>query len=121
MTLKSVGDQLPGGKFQDIIFEVEAKPHDLFYMEGNDLVMEVELTLVESLCGWGKTLRHINGSTFYYETVKCTSNGFEDRVPGWGMPSLTDPSVHLDLLLRFRVKLPEELTQEQKSCLMSVF
>ncbi|KAI0242075.1 hypothetical protein L0F63_003476 [Massospora cicadina] len=42
--VKAAGDQLPGGTFQDIKFEIVLKPHDVFRVEGNDLVMDVELS-----------------------------------------------------------------------------
>ncbi|KAJ9061219.1 hypothetical protein DSO57_1022645 [Entomophthora muscae] len=121
ITVKSAGDQLPSGKFQDIIFEIEPKPHEVFFLEGNDLVVQVNLSLLESLCGFRKPIPHLSGSVFYYDTDKCTANGFMDRIPGYGMPSLTESSHFYDLLVCFRVNLPEKLTPEQISCLHSVF
>lgn len=119
--VKAAGDQLPGGKFQDIEFEIVHKPHDVFRVEGNDLVMDVELTLLESLCGFSKTLYHISGSTFQYETDKCTPHGLADRIPECGLPDAADPMYSFDLLIQFKVKLPEKLTKEQIVCLRSVF
>lgn len=45
----------------DIIIVVEEKPHAVFRREGNDLLVDMEISLVEALCGFQRTIRHLDG------------------------------------------------------------
>ncbi|KAG0089051.1 hypothetical protein BGZ93_010069, partial [Podila epicladia] len=93
------GDEFPNGEIQDIVFTIEEKPHPLFTRRGDDLVLELELSLLEALTGFSKT---------------------EERYPGEGMPISKKPGQKGDLIVKFVVKFPKTLTSAQKEGLKKI-
>ncbi|KAG0378463.1 hypothetical protein BGX24_003781 [Mortierella sp. AD032] len=57
------GDELPNGATQDIEFVLEEKPHDTFTRRGDDLIVDLHLTLLEALSGFSKTVKTLDGRT----------------------------------------------------------
>ena len=50
------GDQEPGLEPGDIVIVLDEKEHPVFTRHGIDLVMKMQIDLVESLCGFQKTI-----------------------------------------------------------------
>ena len=50
-------DQTPG----DIIFVLTQVPHNTFTRKGHDIAMELPISLEEAICGFSRTIRHLNG------------------------------------------------------------
>jgi len=57
------GDQEPGLEAGDIIIVLDEKEHKTFKRNGMDLIMEMELQLVEALCGFHKTIETLDERT----------------------------------------------------------
>ena len=54
------GDQEPGLEPGDIIIVLDEKEHPRFRRHDNDLIMDMELPLVEALCGFHKTIETLD-------------------------------------------------------------
>ena len=54
------GDQEPGLEPGDIIIVLDEKEHSRFRRHDNDLIMEMDLQLVEALCGFHKTIETLD-------------------------------------------------------------
>lgn len=54
------GDQEPGLEPGDIVIVLDEKEHPQFRRRGTDLIMQKELTLVEALCGFHKTIKTLD-------------------------------------------------------------
>ena len=63
------GDQEPGLEAGDIIIVLEEKEHDVFSRHGQDLVMSLDITLVEALCGMTKTITTLDKRTLVISTI----------------------------------------------------
>ena len=50
-------DQTPG----DVIFILTQVPHDTFTRKGHDIAMELTISLEQAICGFSRTIRHLNG------------------------------------------------------------
>jgi len=50
------GDQLPGIEPGDIVVILDEKPHPVFKRQKENLVMNMEIDLVDALCGFQKTV-----------------------------------------------------------------
>lgn len=50
----------PGITAGDVVIVVEEKPHVMFTRDGHDLAMEMEIELVEALCGFTRTITHLD-------------------------------------------------------------
>ena len=55
------GDERPGTTPADLVFIIEEKPHQKFSREGNDLVYNAKLPLVDALCGATVNLTTLDG------------------------------------------------------------
>ena len=55
------GDERPGATPADLVFIIEEKPHQKFSREGNDLVYNARLPLVDALCGATVHLTTLDG------------------------------------------------------------
>ncbi|KAF9430421.1 hypothetical protein BGZ76_000844 [Entomortierella beljakovae] len=117
------GDEYPNGAIQDIVFIVEEKPHPTFKREGDDLIAPLELTLLEALTGFSKTIKTLDGKTLPVSTSgsRVIQPGQEERFPGEGMPISKKPGQKGDLIVQFNVKFPEQLTSVQKETLKKIF
>ncbi|KAG0277275.1 hypothetical protein BGZ95_006201 [Linnemannia exigua] len=116
------GDELPNGATQDIEFVLEEKPHDTFTRRGDDLIVDLELTLLEALSGFSKTVKTLDGRTLPVSasSSRVVQPGQEERFPGEGMPISKKPGQKGDLLVRYVVKFPTQLTAAQKDGLRKV-
>ncbi|KAG0197287.1 hypothetical protein BGX28_009227 [Mortierella sp. GBA30] len=116
------GDEYPNGAIQDIVFTLEEKPHPVFTRRGDDLIMNLELTLLEALTGFSKTIKTLDGKTLPVSASasRVTQPGQEERFPGEGMPISKKPGQKGDLIVKFDVKLPTHLTATQKNTLKTL-
>jgi DnaJ-class molecular chaperone len=54
----------------DIIFLLVEKKHDLFRRNGNDLLMETEIPLIEALAGFSFVIKHLDGREILIKSAK---------------------------------------------------
>ncbi|KAF9347673.1 hypothetical protein BGX26_000857 [Mortierella sp. AD094] len=117
------GDEYPNGAVQDIVFTVEEKPHPIFTRQGNGLVVNLELSLVEALTGFSKSVQTLDGKTLPISASGSlvVQPGQEERFPGEGMPISKKQGQKGDLIVKFTIKLPHQLTTLQKEGLKKLF
>ncbi|KAG0075366.1 hypothetical protein BGZ92_002933 [Podila epicladia] len=109
------GDEFPNGEIQDIVFTIEEKPHPLFTRRGDDLVLELELSLLEALTGFSKTVKTLDGRTLPVSASIALALSNLDR------RSVTQkPGQKGDLIVKFVVKFPKTLTSAQKEGLKKI-
>ncbi|KAK4512913.1 Origin recognition complex, subunit 1 [Mucor velutinosus] len=121
ISFPSEGDALPSGKMQDLVFEIEEKPHASFIRHGDNLQTTVKLTLKEALTGFKKSIPRLDGQTVTtVETQnRIIQNGQEEILIGEGMPN-EETGEKGDLIVRFQVEFPESLTPEQTEGLKNI-
>jgi len=106
------GDQEPNIEPGDIIIVLDEQEHPVFRRQDNDLLMKMNITLVEALCGFQKVITTLDdrkiviscnpGEVIKHEDIKC--------VLGEGMPTYKDPFVKGRLIIVFEVEFPENLS-----------
>ncbi|KAL1325257.1 hypothetical protein HN51_035338 [Arachis hypogaea] len=99
----------------DLVFVIEEKPHGVFTRDGNDLIVTHKITLVEALTGYTVRLTTLDGRTLNIPINTVIHPNYEELVPREGMPLPKDPSKKGNLRIRFNIKFPTRLTDEQKS------
>ncbi len=89
-------EQTPGVTPGDVLFKFKQLPHDRFRRAGDDLHHDMHLSLRESLLGFSRTVRHLDGRdvvvkhdgiTQPFEVRKVSRQGREGvqrRCPKWG-------------------------------------
>lgn len=121
VTYQGKGDVQPDGSQQDVVFVIEEKPDSRFKRDGNDLVMKVDLTFKEAMCGFSKIIETIDGKRLKVSQVNPVKPGFSSRYPGRGMPISKQPGTFGDLVLEFNVNVPTSLTSKQREAIENNF
>jgi len=109
-------DVIPG----DIIYTIRTAPHKRFERIGDDLYMNLALTLTEALTGFKKKFKHLDGHEVLVKRSKVTQPDFVMAIPNEGMPQHNFPSVKGFLYVRFTVILPTSLSKDQKTGVVKI-
>jgi DnaJ homolog subfamily A member 2 len=115
-------DELPGTIPGDVIFVVQEKEHEIFQRKGADLLMTMELELSEALCGFVKTIRHLDGRSIKIESPvgKVILPDSLHCIQGEGMPYPGNPFTKGRLFINFKVNFPESIAQPAIASILSV-
>merc|ERR1719181_125449 len=89
-----MSEQRPGQIPGDVIMRLGQKKHRLFNRDGNDLKMEMTITLKEALLGFTKTITHMDEHTVEISRKRITKPFFVKTIKGEGMPIHQFPSEH---------------------------
>ncbi|MEG0799325.1 MAG: molecular chaperone DnaJ [Bacilli bacterium] len=106
---------LNGGPNGDIYIEFNVLKHDLFERKGNDIYVEVPLTIVQAALGCTKEIRTLNGKvdlkiedgTQNGDILKLKGKGIEND--GWGRNG--------DFYCTIKVVIPSKLSRKQRELL----
>jgi DnaJ-class molecular chaperone len=116
-----MAEQRPGILPGAMIFNLKAMKHPKFERKGDDLHMNMQVSLREALLGWEQTIRHMDGHSIETGTSSVTKPFQVTKVEGEGMPLRDDPSSFGDLYIMVEVIFPATLTAEQKNMVAGVF
>lgn len=104
-----------GGPNGDLYLEFKVKSHPLFQRDGNDLYVDLPITIVDAIVGCKKEVPTLEGKVKL--TVPAGSNtGDKHRIKGKGV---VDPSSNRvgDLYIVLDIIIPKKLSREQKKLL----
>ena len=73
------GDQEPGIEPGDIVIVLDEKEHDVYRRSGSDLSMQMEITLVESLCGFHRVIRTLDDRDLVISALPGMFDGIGSR------------------------------------------
>ncbi|CAH2038391.1 unnamed protein product [Thlaspi arvense] len=113
------GNQEPGVTPADLIFVVDEKPHSVYTRDGNDLIVEKKVSLIDALTGLTISLTTLDGRNLTIPVLDIVNPGQEIVIPNEGMPT-KDPLKRGDLRVSFEILFPSRLTSEQKNDLKRV-
>ncbi|KAF2316046.1 hypothetical protein GH714_040841 [Hevea brasiliensis] len=120
ITFPEKGNQEPGIIPADLIFVVDEKLHPIYKRDGNDLVVNEEITLLEALTGKTLEFTTLDGRNLMIPLTDIVKPGAEVLVPNEGMPISREPGKKGNLRIKIDVRYPSRLTSEQKSELRRV-
>jgi len=101
--LKGQGHAGPRGRTGDLLIAVAVAPHPLFKREGNDLRLELPITLYEAVLGGKVRVPTLDGAV-ELAIPAGTNSGRTFRLKGKGFPAKAGAG---DLLATVRIMLPE--------------
>ncbi|OQW55519.1 MAG: molecular chaperone DnaJ [Proteobacteria bacterium SG_bin9] len=102
--LKGQGDSVAGHRPGDVLITVNIAPHPHFKIDGNDLRLDLPVTLYEAVLGAKVRVPTLDGAV-ELSVPKNTSSGRTFRLKGKGMPRTVGPSG--DLFVTVRIALPD--------------
>jgi DnaJ-class molecular chaperone len=102
--LKGQGETAPGHPPGDLLITVSIAPHAFFKIDGNDLRVDLPITLYEAVLG-GKVRVPTLGGAVELSIPKNTSSGRTFRLKGKGLPKAGGTAG--DLFVTARIMLPD--------------
>jgi DnaJ-class molecular chaperone len=114
--LKGQGLALPGGKSGDVLITVSIAPHHRFQRDGNDLRLELPMTLYEAVLGGKVRVPTLDGAV-ELSIPPNTSSGRTFRLKGKGFPAKSGAG---DLMVTMRIVLPDRADPELEA-LMTIW
>ena len=106
--LKGQGETAPGHRPGDVLITVNVAPHPYFKIDGNDLRLDLPVTLYEAVLG-AKVRVPTLDSAVHLSIPKNTSSGRTFRLKGKGLPikGATGADGFGDLYVTTRIVLPD--------------
>eukprot|EP00349_Pseudokeronopsis_sp_Brazil_P009540 CAMPEP_0202971022 /NCGR_PEP_ID=MMETSP1396-20130829/22960_1 /ASSEMBLY_ACC=CAM_ASM_000872 /TAXON_ID= /ORGANISM="Pseudokeronopsis sp., Strain Brazil" /LENGTH=424 /DNA_ID=CAMNT_0049699977 /DNA_START=46 /DNA_END=1320 /DNA_ORIENTATION=+ len=104
-------DEIPGTVPGDVIIVVQEKEHETFKRKGADLVVQMDLQLSEALCGFVKTITHLDDRVLKISgpAGKVVKHDSYKLIRGEGMPHLGNPFSKGGLFVHFNIIFPSDL------------
>eukprot|EP00927_Polykrikos_kofoidii_P020852 TRINITY_DN19947_c0_g1_i2.p1 TRINITY_DN19947_c0_g1~~TRINITY_DN19947_c0_g1_i2.p1 ORF type:complete len:616 (-),score=139.02 TRINITY_DN19947_c0_g1_i2:62-1909(-) len=109
ITYEHGASQRPNCITGNLLVKLETREHPLFKRAGNDLVIDVHITLAEALLGFRREVEHLDGHIVRLSTGKgdVVASGSGLIIDGEGMPTRDDPSSFGRLIVRCEVEFPK--------------
>ncbi|KAG6396536.1 hypothetical protein SASPL_142687 [Salvia splendens] len=120
ITFPEKGNHEAGAAPGDLIFIVDEKPHQVFKRDGNDLIINQKISLLDALTGKTLKISTLDGRDLTVTVSDIVKPGYEMMIQNEGMPISKEPGKHGDLRIKFDIKFPSRLTSDQKSDLRRV-
>ena len=100
----------------DIKIIIKMKNDTNYKRNGLNLILEHEITLKESLCGFSFELKYLNGKLYNLNNIKGTiiQSGHNKVISNLGLTREINGTKHTgNLIIQFKIKYPESLSNEQ--------
>jgi DnaJ-class molecular chaperone len=84
-----------------------------------DLAIELKISLAESLCGFKRSIEHLDGRKLAIIETETVHDGELKVIKHEGMPLESNTSLHGNLIVKFVVEFPTSLSKQNKRILYS--
>jgi len=121
ITFERMSEQRPGMIPGDVVFKVKVKPHHQFTRRGNDLHMELTISLDEALLGFERQVVHLDNRVVTITETSVTGPYDTKKITGEGMPHRDVPSQKGDLYVKMKITFPPKLSDQQKNVVKTLF
>jgi DnaJ-class molecular chaperone len=102
------------GREANLYLVITVQPHPIFERKGRNLYRDIEVPLEDAVLG-GEIMVPTLRSRVALTIPPETQNGQRFRLAGQGMPGLNQPLARGDLYVTIKVKLPTDLTPEERA------
>ncbi|XP_052201189.1 uncharacterized protein LOC127807405 [Diospyros lotus] len=120
ITFEGIENKTSGTYQADIILVISEKEHHSFRREGDDLELTVEVPLLQALTGCTLPIPLLGGGELSLTMDDIIQPGEEKIIAGQGMPKLTEEGNRGNLVVKFLVEFPAQLTDEKRSEISSI-
>jgi len=114
LRIKGKGGRSPsGGENGDIYIKIRIRPDQEYKVDGHNLIKEVPVDLYTAVLG-GKMRVNTLAGTINVNIPKGTQPGKMLRLRGKGMPVHGKSGQYGDLLLKLKIEVPQDLSEEEE-------
>lgn len=110
-----VADEAVGHIPGDLIFVIQQIPNNQFNRQGDDLHTHMTISLEESLVGFNRAFKHLDGHDVVVKKDDVTFCSEVVKVAGEGMPKRGNRSVKGDMYITLNIDFPRQFTDKQKT------
>ena len=96
----------------DLLVVIEVDNHDKFVRQGNDLLFELDVPVLDAITGKKIEVTTIDGSRLSCEVPQCVSDGYGLKFKGKGMPVINSNN-YGNMIAIVRIKMPTSVTSEE--------
>ncbi len=105
------------GQFGDLLIDIFEKNEDgKFERDGNNLITNIEVPVVDAMLGCDVTIETINGKKLKAKIQSGTEDGYTMRFSGYGMP-IYGSNGFGDLYGIVKIKMPKQISYEERKVL----
>ena len=124
ITFNKQADEKEGYETGDIVITLCCAEHDEYEREGNNLLVEKEISLSEAY-DCQMTITHLDGREINISSSPINVFGEEiesyRKLKGFGMPVYGSDNEFGDLIIKFKPVVPDNITSEQLQTLKELF
>lgn len=106
------GDAING----DLFIVVQDVPHNKFKRYYNDLICNIDISVIDAILGCEKEVETIDGKKLLAKLPNGIQNGYTIKFKGYGM-SIYGTNERGDLIGVINIKIPKQVTEEEKEIL----
>jgi curved DNA-binding protein len=103
-----------GGPSGDLYLTIHIDKHPFFERRDHSLIYNLDVDLYTAILGGKKEIRTIEGKTIRVKIPPGTDSGTLLRIPSLGLPVEDGSQRRGDLLVKIRVHIPQNLTENEK-------
>lgn len=118
--LPGESDETPGSPPGDIDILVSETPHETYSRKGLDVIMKIDISLQETLCGFKHTFKYLDNK---YYTISTEGNEVIKPMEVREIPNMgiTENSKRGRLIIIFVISFPDTVTHHQREQLKRLF
>lgn len=120
ITFPNKGDKLHGQLARDLTFVLDSKPHDVYNLEGNNLLVKQVIPLVDALAGAEINLTTLDGRNLPVRVEEVVRPGYEVVLENEGWPIRKEPGKKGKLVINFDVTFPMRLSPSQRAAIRRI-
>ncbi|KAJ6850121.1 dnaJ-like protein subfamily B member 1-like [Iris pallida] len=120
ITFPEKGNEEANQLAADLVFVIDEKPHEVFKRDGNDLIVNHKISLVDALAGSTLNLKTLDGRDLAVSLTDVVTPGYELVISKEGMPIAREPGNKGNLRIKFDVKFPSRLSGEQRGAIRRI-
>jgi curved DNA-binding protein len=115
LRLKGLGNEgMNGGEKGDLYLTLKIEKDPYFDLDGNNLYYDFYVDLYTAVLGGKKQVITLGGKTINITIPESTNSGKILRLKDLGFPTSENSKIYGDLLVRIKIELPQNLTNEEK-------
>lgn len=112
LEMKGKGNEIRGGITGNLVIVIKEENHPKFTRNGNDLILEKEITIPQAILGEDITISTIDGD-IKFTIPSGVQSGKTFRLRNKGLPFVNRNDQRGDMIVRLIVKIPTKLTQSE--------
>jgi len=120
LKLKDQGEDCKGCVRGDLVLILKELKHPIFKRNGNDLIYNMEISLLEALSGFEYNILHLNEKILHLKSSEIIDNNQVTVIENYGMPILKSNNRFGNLIINYKIKYPDHIADKKLKMLKEI-